>query len=383
MHNATKFVHAGQNADPDTGALSVPIYQASTYQMTGIGKPTGQWVYGRGGNPTRNALEIALAEIELGKHAYALGSGMAAVDAACAVLNAGDRLICADAVYGGAYEYFTTILPKRGIQTVFVDCTDLVSLETELKLGAKLVWIETPSNPYLTIIDMTAVATLAHRYGAYVCADNTFASPYLQNPISFGVDIVMHSCTKYLGGHSDVIAGAVITADDDIAEQIKHHQVVTGDVLGPFDAWLVHRGLRTLKVRMQAHCQNAQYIAEALVGHPKLEQVLYPGLPQHAGHELAAQQMEGGFGGMISVVLKGGIDQVKQFVESTQIFALAPSLGGVESLIGYPAMSSHRPMSAEARLRAGALPNLVRISVGIEEVDDLLNDLLQALNAVS
>ncbi len=382
MRKATSIVHAGCEPDPAFGALSVPIYQASTFEQTSVGHPVGQWFYGRGGNPTRNALEVSLAVIECGEYAYAFASGMAAVDAACAVLSCGDRLVCANAVYGGAYEYFTTILPSRGVTVDFVDCTDHELLEASLKLGARLLWIETPSNPSLTIIDIKAVCDLAHQYGALVAADNTFASPYLQNPLNMGVDIVMHSCTKYLGGHSDVILGAVIANDKAIAHKIYHHQVVTGNVAGPFDSWLVLRGIRTLKVRMKAHCENAMQVAQALVGHPKIERVLYPGLPEHPGHELASRQMTGGYGGMFSVVMKGGAAEARKFVESTKLFSLAVSLGGVESLIGYPPSSSHRPMDEAARMAAGAEPGLVRLSVGIEDVDDLLEDLLTALDSV-
>ncbi len=382
MRKATSVVHTGCEPDPSYGALSVPIYQASTFDQTTVGHPVGQWFYGRGGNPTRHALEVSLAALECGQYAYAFASGMAAVDAACAVLSNGDRLICANAVYGGAYEYFTTILPSRGVSTDFADCTDLDQLETSLKHGAKLLWIETPSNPSLTIIDIQSVCDLAHKYGVLVAADNTFASPYLQNPLNLGVDIVMHSCTKYLGGHSDVILGAVIANDKANAHKIYHHQVVTGNVAGPFDSWLVLRGIRTLKVRMKAHCDNALQIAQALVGHPKLEQVLYPGLLDHPGHDIAARQMNDGFGGMISVVVKGGASEAKKFAESTKLFTLAVSLGGVESLIGYPPASSHRPMDHAARQAAGALPNLVRLSVGIEDVDDLLEDLLTALDSI-
>ncbi|MHB1460720.1 MAG: trans-sulfuration enzyme family protein [Armatimonadota bacterium] len=381
MRKATSIVHSGFEPDPTFGALSVPIYQASTFDQTTVGHPVGQWFYGRGGNPTRHALEVSLAELECGQYAYAFASGMAAVDATCAVLSNGDRLICANAVYGGAYEYFTTILPSRGVSVDFVDCTDYDQLEASLKKGARLLWIETPSNPALTIIDIDAVCKLAHKYGVLVAADNTFASPYLQNPLNLGVDIVMHSCTKYLGGHSDVIAGAVVLNDKELAHRIYHHQVVTGNVLGPFDSWLVFRGIRTLKVRMQAHCENALRIAQALVGHPKLERVLYPGLSDHPGHDIAVRQMKDGFGGMISVVVKGGSAEAKKFAESTKLFSLAVSLGGVESLIGYPPSSSHRPMDQAARQAAGALPNLVRLSVGIEDHEDLLEDILAALDA--
>lgn len=382
MNKATKMVHAGLEPDPVFGALSVPIYQAATFEQETVGHPVGKWAYGRGGNPTRHALEVALAEIELGRYGYAFASGMAAIDAVCAILTQGDRMICTHAVYGGAYEYFRTILPGRGVSVEFADCTSLDELDASLQQGARLLWIETPSNPALTILDMDAICQIAHRHGVLVAADNTFATPYLQNPLSFGVDIVMHSCTKYLGGHSDVIAGCVVVNDRALSQTIFHHQAVTGNVAGPFDSWLVLRGIRTLKVRMQAHCQNAMQIAQKLVGHPKIERVLYPGLPDHPGHELAARQMQDGFGGMLSIVIKGAEAEARRFAESTELFTLAVSLGGVESLIGYPPASSHRPMNPEARLAAGAPPNLVRLSVGIEDADDLLEDIIHALEAV-
>jgi cystathionine gamma-synthase len=373
----TRTIHAGQEFDPTTGAIIPPIYQTSTFVQDGVGGLRGGYEYGRAANPTRTSLETLLASIEGGAHAYSFSSGLAAEDALLrVVLRPGDHVVLGNDAYGGTHRLIDRVHGEWGIRNSTVDLADLDAVRGALAAeNTKLLWIETPSNPLMKISDIAVLAELGHAAGALVVVDNTFASPALQNPLSLGADVVVHSTTKYLGGHSDVIGGALVLNNDELAQKVGFQQFAAGAVSAPMDAWLTTRGIKTLAVRMQRHSENAQAIAEHLVGHPSIEAVYYPGLDSHPGHELAARQMSG-FGGMLSVAVVGGADAARNFVESTHVFQLAESLGGVESLIGYPSEMTH----ASVRGTALAVPeNVVRLSVGIESIADLIADIEQAL----
>ncbi|MDQ1576740.1 MAG: cystathionine gamma-synthase [Microbacteriaceae bacterium] len=374
---STRAIHDGQEFDPTTGAIIPPIYQTSTFVQDGIGGLRGGYEYGRSGNPTRTSLQTLLASLEGGAHAYSFSSGLAAEDVLLrAVLTPGDHVVLGTDVYGGTHRLINRVHGAWGIRNSTVDLGDLAAVEAALATDStRILWIETPSNPLMQVTDIAALAALGHAVGALVVVDNTFASPALQQPLALGADVVVHSTTKYLGGHSDVIGGALVLNDDELAEKVGFLQFAAGAVSAPMDAWLTVRGIKTLSVRMQRHSENAQAIAEWLVGHPAVEAVYYPGLPTHPGHELAARQMSG-FGGMLSVALVGGAAAARRFAESTTVFQLAESLGGVESLIGYPSEMTH----ASVRGTALEVPeNIVRLSVGIEDVADLIADLEQAL----
>ncbi|WP_188674176.1 cystathionine gamma-synthase [Subtercola lobariae] len=381
QHFETTAIHAGQEFDPTTGAIIPPIYQTSTFVQDGIGGFRGGYEYARGGNPTRSSLETLLAALEGGAHGYSFASGLAAEDALLrAALEPGDHVVLGNDVYGGTHRLINTIHKKSGILNDTVEMMDLDAVRAAVIPGTtKILWLETPSNPLMKISDVAALAEIGHAAGAIVVVDNTFASPYLQQPLALGADVVVHSTTKYLGGHSDVLGGALVLNDGELNEKVGYQQFAAGAVSGPMDAWLTVRGIKTLAVRMDRHSANAQAIAEHLVGHPALERIYYPGLEAHPGHELAARQMSG-FGGMLSVQLVGGPSAARRFAESTKLFSLAESLGGVESLIGYPSEMTH----ASVRGTALEVPeNLIRLSVGIENVNDLLADLDEALAAVS
>jgi cystathionine gamma-lyase len=377
MHGfATLAIHAGQDADPSTGATVVPIYATSTYTQAAPGQHKG-YEYSRSGNPTRTALETCLAALEGGERGLAFASGLAATAAVLSVLRPGDEVVAAADLYGGTYRLLERVFKPWGLIARYTDDATLAGFAQLITSKTKLVWIETPTNPLLQIFDITSIAELAHQAGALLAVDNTFASPYLQQPVGFGADLVVHSTTKYLGGHSDVVGGAVIGRKDLLAP-IAFYQNAAGGVPGPFDAWLTLRGVKTLAVRMERHCTNARRLAELLTGHPRVEQVYYPGLSSHPGHELARHQMRH-FGGMISARIKGGRDGALQFMTRTKLFSLAESLGGVESLVCHPATMTHASIPADIRIARGVDDGLVRLSVGIEDVDDLENDLKQAL----
>jgi cystathionine gamma-synthase len=374
---ATRAIHVGQEFDPTTGAIIPPIYQTSTFVQDGVGGLRGGYEYGRAGNPTRTSLETLLASLEGGVRALSFASGLAAEDALLrAVLRPGDHVVLGNDVYGGTHRLINRIHGAWEVRNTTVDLGDLDAVRGALGVErTRVLWIETPSNPLMKISDLAALVALGHDAGALVVVDNTFASPALQQPLSFGADVVVHSTTKYLGGHSDVIGGALVFADAELAEKAQFIQFAAGAVSSPMDAWLTVRGIKTLDVRMRRHSENAQAIAEALVGRPGIEAVYYPGLPSHPGHRLAAQQMSG-FGGMLSVALSGGASAARRFAESTEVFQLAESLGGVESLIGYPSEMTH----ASVRGTELEVPdNVIRLSVGIEDVGDLLADVEQAL----
>ncbi|AMM33767.1 Cystathionine gamma-synthase [Sinomonas atrocyanea] len=374
----TRAVHAGQEFEPRTGAVVPPLHFSSTYAQDGIGGLRSGYEYGRGGNPTRDALQEQLAALEGGSHAYSFGSGLAAEDALIrALCSPGDRIVLGNDAYGGTYRLISRVLAPWGIANKPVDMSDLDGVRAAVaEGGARLVWVETPSNPMMKVTDIAALAELAHDAGALLVVDNTFASPYLQNPLALGADVVVHSTTKYIGGHSDVVGGAVVVNDGELAEKIGFVQFAVGAVSGPMDAFLTTRGLKTLGVRMERHSDNAQKIAEWLVGRPGIERVLYPGLPEHPGHELAARQMRR-FGGMVSVQFAGGEAAARTVAESTRLFTLAESLGGIESLMNYPSEMTH----ASVKGTELAVPvNLLRLSVGIEDVEDLIADLDAAIS---
>ena len=374
---ATRAIHVGQEFDPTTGAIIPPIYQTSTFVQDGVGGLRGGYEYGRAGNPTRTSLEELLASLEGGVRALSFASGLAAEDAVLrAVLRPGDHVVLGNDVYGGTHRLINRIHGAWEVRNTTVDLGDLDAVRSALTTDrTRVLWIETPSNPLMKISDLAALVELGHAAGALVVVDNTFASPALQQPLSFGADVVVHSTTKYLGGHSDVIGGALVFADAELAEKAQFIQFAAGAVSSPMDAWLTVRGIKTLDARMKRHSENAQAIAEALVGRPGIDAVYYPGLPDHPGHDLAARQMSG-FGGMLSVALSGGAAAARRFAESTEVFQLAESLGGVESLIGYPSEMTH----ASVRGTELEVPdNVIRLSVGIEDVADLLADVEQAL----
>ncbi len=373
----TLAIHAGQEPDPVTGAVVPPIYQVSTYKQDGVGGLRGGYEYSRTANPTRTALEECLAALEGGARGLAFASGMAAEDCLLrTVCGPGDRVLIPDDAYGGTYRLFAKVLDRWGVRHTTVRFAVAAAVKDALEEApARVVWVETPTNPLLGIADIAAIARLAHEAGALLVVDNTFASPYLQRPLMLGADVVVHSTTKYLGGHSDVVGGALVPADAALGEQLAFHHNATGGVAGPFDAWLTLRGIRTLAVRMDRHCANAARIAGALAAHPAVAEVLYPGLPSHPGHETAAKQMRG-FGGMVSLRLRGGEEAAVEMCGRTKLFTLGESLGGVESLIEHPGRMTHAS-TAGSVLEVPA--DLVRLSVGIETCDDLLDDLSQAL----
>ena len=378
MRFSTRAIHAGQDADPATGATIVPIYQTSTYTQEAVGEHKG-FDYSRTVNPTRVALETQLAALEDAKFCSAFASGMAATSTTLNLLSAGDHVVVTDDLYGGTYRLFSRVLSRYGLEFTYVDMADLKAVRAAVKLNTKMFWVETPTNPLLKLIDIAALAGLRER-GQIVVVDNTFATPYLQSPLALGADVVVHSTTKYLGGHSDVIGGAAMTNDSEIATTIKFHQNAVGGVPGPMDAYLVMRGAKTLAVRMREHERNAGIIAEFLAKNDDVEKVYYPGLSSHPQHELARRQMRG-FGGMVSFVLRGPAERGLDFVRRTRLFSLAESLGGVESLISIPARMTHGSIPKEERERRGVTDGLIRLSVGIEDPDDLIDDLRQALAA--
>jgi cystathionine beta-lyase/cystathionine gamma-synthase len=376
---ATKFIHAGSTPDPSTGAIMTPIYQTSTYVQTAPGVNQG-FEYARSQNPTRKALEEALAVIENGKFGLAFSSGVAATDAVIKLLNPGDEVIAANDMYGGTYRLFTKIFEKFGIKFIYVDTTDVKNIEASVTAKTKLIWTETPTNPLMNITDIEAVSSIAKKAGAWLCVDNTFASPYLQNPLDLGADIVMHSSTKYLGGHSDVIQGALVMNDPALREQLYFIQKSCGAVPGPMDCFLVLRGIKTLHVRMKQHCENGVLIAHFLRNHPKVKRVYWCGFEDHHNHDIAKKQMRG-FGGMMSFTLKDeSIEAATKVLSSTKLFALAESLGGVESLINHPASMTHASIPREERIKNGLSDGLIRLSVGIEDAGDLIEDLNNAIN---
>ncbi|KJQ54136.1 cystathionine gamma-synthase [Microbacterium sp. SA39] len=377
---ATRAIHAGQAPDPITGAIIPPIYQASTHVQDGIGGFREGFEYNRAGNPTRSSLETQLAALEGGVEALSFASGLAAEDALLrGILKPGDHVLLGNDVYGGTYRLLTKVLAPWGIETTTVELADAEAIRAAIRPETKIVWLETPSNPLLKIVDIAQIAEIAHAAGLTVVVDNTFASPALQQPLALGADLVVHSTTKYLGGHSDVLGGAVVFGDDRHFDQVKFQQFAVGAVSAPLDAWLTTRGIKTLAVRMRQHSENAQAIAEWAESRPEFADVFYPGLASHAGNEIAAKQMSG-FGGMLSLGLSAGADAARAFAESTSLFQLAESLGGVESLIGYPPEMTH----ASVRGTALAVPeNIVRLSVGIEDVSDLIADLEQGLERLA
>jgi cystathionine beta-lyase/cystathionine gamma-synthase len=375
---ATRIIHAGAEPDPSTGAIMTPIYQTSTYVQTAPGVHKG-FEYARSQNPTRKALEEALAVLENGQFGLAFSSGVAATDAVIKLLNPGDEVIAASDMYGGTYRLFTKIFEKYGIKFIYVDTTDTKNIQAAVTAKTKLIWIETPTNPLMNITDIAAVATISKAAGAWLCVDNTFASPYLQNPLDMGADIIMHSSTKYLGGHSDVIQGALIMNDPALREQLYFIQKSCGAVPGPMDCFLVLRGIKTLHVRMKQHCENGVIIAHFLRNHPKVKRVYWCGFEDHHNYDIAKKQMRG-FGGMMSFTLKDDtVEAATKVLSSTRLFALAESLGGVESLINHPSSMTHASIPREERIKNGLSDGLIRLSVGIEDADDLVEDLAQAL----
>jgi cystathionine gamma-synthase len=378
MKFETLAIHDGHAPEPRTGAVSVPIYQTSTFEQDGIGRPRLGYDYSRSINPTRQALEAALALAENGKHGLAFASGSAATVAALQVLKPGDQILAGNDTYGGTYRIFERILRPWGVDTHYADATDLGHFAEAITPATRLIWVETPTNPLLKLADIAALAELAHRHQLLLAVDNTFASPYLQQPLNLGADVVVHSTTKYLGGHSDVVGGAFITSDPAVYETVKYYQNAAGAVSGPWDSWLVWRGLKTLKVRMREHCANALQVATVLEKHPAVSRVYYPGLTSHPQHELAQRQMRD-FGGMVSFELKGGFPAVERLVSRLKLFVLAESLGGVESLLCYPPRMTHAALGPEERARRGIHDNLIRLSVGLENAADLEADLLAAL----
>jgi cystathionine gamma-synthase len=373
----TLAIHAGQEPDPTTGSVVVPIHQTSTYKQDGVGGLRGGYEYSRSANPTRTALEECLAALEGGAHGLAFASGLAAEDTLLrTVLVPGDHVVIPDDAYGGSFRIFATVLERWGVSYTPVHLADLDAVRAAVTPATKVLWCETPTNPLLGVSDIAALAGIAREHGLLLVVDNTFGSPYLQQPLALGADVVVHSTTKYLGGHSDVVGGALVVGDAELAERLRFHQNAMGSVPGPFDCWLVLRGVKTLGVRMDRHCANAARVAEMLVAHPAVTTVYYPGLPTHRGHELAAKQMRG-FGGMVSFTLAGGEEAALRVCERTRVFTLGESLGGVESLIEHPARMTHASVSGSP-LEVPA--DLVRLSVGIESIEDLLADLTQALS---
>jgi cystathionine gamma-synthase/cystathionine gamma-lyase len=375
----TRAIHTGQASDPATGATIVPVYQTVTFTQDAVGEHRG-YEYSRSGNPTRAALEECLASLEGGRFGFAYGSGMAAIHAAMQLISGGDHVVVADDLYGGTYRLFTELLPRFGVEFSYVDATRAEEVDKAIRPETRMLWIESPTNPLLRLVDVAACSEIARRHSALCVVDNTFATPFLQNPLALGAHVSVHSTTKYIGGHSDVIGGAIVVEDEALAKTLQFTRNATGGVPGPWDAWLTLRGAKTLALRMRQHEANAARVAEFLSGRPELSQVYYPGLPDHPGHRLAKKQMRG-FGGMVTVDLRGGAAAARAFCAATRLFSLAESLGGVESLIGYPWSMSHGAFPPEEKRRKGITEATVRLSVGIEHVDDLCEDLAQALDA--
>lgn len=381
MKFGTKAIHAGIEPDPSTGAIMTPIYQTSTYVQEAPGINKG-FEYARTKNPTRTALETNLAALENGKHCIAYASGLAAMDAILKLYKPGDEIIATNDLYGGSYRLLTKIFGLVGLKGTFINMTNANELSSAITENTKLIWVETPTNPMLSIVDIKAICDIAHSKGVKVCVDNTFSSPYLQTPLDLGADIVMHSATKYINGHSDVINGCVITSDDEVADRLRFIQNAAGAVPGPMDCFLVLRGIKTLHLRVERSCQNAEKIAAFLKVHPAVSKVYYPGFADHPNHEVAAKQMRM-FGGMVSFDLHANsIEATKKVLSNTHLFSLAESLGGVESLIGHPATMTHASIPKEERLKVGLTDSLIRLSVGVEDVDDLIEDLDKALAMV-
>ncbi len=378
---ATRVIHAGQSPDPTTGAIMPPIYATSTYVQESPGVHKG-FEYSRTHNPTRFAYERCVADLESGTRGFAFASGLAATATVLDLFEPGAHIIASDDLYGGSYRLFERVRAKSaGLKFSFVDMRDAANVEAAITPDTKLIWVETPTNPTMKLADLAAIAAIGKRHGVLTAADNTFASPYVQRPIELGFDLVMHSATKYLNGHSDMVGGMLVVADDaDLAERLAFLQNAVGGIAGPFDSFLALRGVKTLAIRMERHCQSALALAGWLEAHPKVARVYYPGLPSHAQHALAVRQMPRGFGGMISIDLKGGLAESRRFLERCELFALAESLGGVESLIEHPAIMTHASIPAENRAKLGISDSLCRLSVGIEDLADLRADLDHALN---
>jgi len=378
----TKVIHGNQHTEPHTGSVNVPVFLTSTFAQKSPGQLRAGYEYSRGANPTRQALEDALASIENGARGLAFGSGLAAIDCVLKLLNPGDEVIAVDDLYGGTYRMFTRLFEKYQLKFTFVNFDDVSKIAGLINDKTKLIWLETPTNPLMKLVDIKAVADLIQGKDILLAVDNTFASPYLQQPLDLGADIIMHSATKYLGGHSDVVAGALVAKTEELGEKLHFIQFASGGILGPHDSYLVLRGIKTLALRMQRHSENGIRVAQFLEKHPAIEQVFFPGLESHPQHDLAKKQMKD-FGGMVSFTFKSGKkeDSVK-FLESLRVFTLAESLGGVESLANHPAMMTHASIPAEKRAELGITDDLVRLSAGIEDIEDLLQDLEQALNAL-
>lgn len=377
MKFSTKVIHAGQEPDPSTGAIMTPIFQTSTYAQAGIGEHKG-YEYARSSNPTRTALEECLAALEDGAYGLAFASGLAAETAVLSLLSSGDHMISCDDLYGGSYRIFERIIRRYNIDTSYVTAGSIEEYEKAIRPNTKLIWLETPTNPLLRLVDIRAVAEIAHRHNILLVVDNTFSSPYFQQPLNLGADIVLHSTTKYINGHSDVIGGAVITSNEEVYQALKFYQNAAGGVPGPFDVWLTLRGIKTLAVRMRQHEQNAHAVARFLAEHPRVEKVYYPGLASHPDHELAKRQMSG-FGGMVSFQFKGTFADVDTVVRRFKVFTFAESLGGVESLACHPVTMTHGSIPKEIREARGLTDTLLRLSIGIEDIEDILADLNQAL----
>ena len=376
---ATRAIHAGQRPDPTTGAIMTPIYATSTFVQASPGEHKG-YEYSRTKNPTRGAYESCVADLENGNHGYAFASGMAAIGTVLEMLDSGDHVISMDDLYGGTFRLFENVRKRSSnLDFSFVDMTDTDRIVSAIKPNTKMIWVETPTNPMLRIVDLTSIAKIAAEYELITVCDNTFASPYIQRPLDFGIDIVVHSATKYLNGHSDVVGGVVVVKRDELAERLAYLQNAVGAIAGPFDSFLALRALKTLHLRMERHVKNGQLVAEFLENHQAVEKVIYPGLPSHPQHELARKQMNG-FGGMVTVLIKGGLTESKTFLERCQLFSLAESLGGVESLIEHPAIMTHASIPQEKRAELGIVDNLIRLSVGIEDSRDLIAELQHSLD---
>ncbi len=377
---ATRVIHGGQRPDPLTGAVMTPIYATSTYKQSSPGVHKG-YDYARTRNPTRDALQASLASLEGGCAAFSFASGMAATSTVVELLDAGSHIIATHDLYGGSYRLFERIRNRSaGLAVSFVDLADLAAVEAAIRPNTRMIWVESPTNPLLTLVDLSAVAQLAKRRGLLTVCDNTFATPCLQRPLEHGIDIVVHSATKFLNGHSDALGGAAVTADRDLADRIKFLQNGLGNVPSAFDCFLILRGIKTLAVRMERHCANALAVARFLQSHPRVARVHYPGLPSHPQHELAKRQMRGGFGGIVSAELKGTLDDARRFLERCRLFSLAESLGGVESLIEHPGLMTHSGLPPAMRAQVGISDGLVRLSVGIESANDLIEELRHALD---
>ncbi|MDJ0685908.1 MAG: PLP-dependent aspartate aminotransferase family protein [Alphaproteobacteria bacterium] len=379
---STRAIHAGQEPDPTTGAIMTPIYATSTYVQDSPGVHKG-YEYSRSQNPTRMAFERCMADLENGATGYAFASGLAAMGTILELLDTGAHIVAMDDLYGGSYRLFENVRKRSsGLDFTFTDLSDPAKLEAAIRPETKMVWVETPTNPMLKLVDLSAIATVAKKHGLLAVADNTFASPCVQNPLDHGFDIVIHSATKYLNGHSDMVGGvAILKANKDLEERMAYLHNAVGSILGPFDAFLALRGLKTLALRMEKHCESALKVAQFLEGHAKVERVIYPGLESHPQHELATRQMTG-FGGIVTAILKGGLAESRRFLERTELFALAESLGGVESLIEHPAIMTHASIPPEIRAELGISDSLIRLSVGVENIEDLIAELDMALAAV-